>query len=110
MGRRDIAIFDASVTFKLPKAVIHAEIASTFQSTAPRYLGMPGLLRKNYWVADDGLRAGGMYVWESRDRAEAVYNAEWKAGVTAKYGSEPEIVYLDSPVMVDNTAGKITLS
>ncbi len=99
----------AIVTFKLPRAVSREEIASTFQSTAPRYLGMPGLLRKNYWVADDGLRAGGIYVWESRDRAEALYNAEWKAGVTAKYGAEPEIVYLDSPVMVDNTTAKITL-
>jgi hypothetical protein len=99
----------AIVTFRLSKAVTREEISATFQSTAPRYLGMPGLLRKNYWVADDGLRAGGIYVWESRERAEAVYNAEWRAGVAAKYGSEPEIAYYDSPVMVDNTAGAITL-
>lgn len=99
----------AIVTFKLPKAVTREEISATFQSTAPRYLGMPGLLRKNYWVADDGLRAGGIYVWESRARAEAMYNADWKATVAAKYGADPEIVYLDSPVMVDNTAGKISV-
>lgn len=100
----------AIVTFQLPKPVTRDEISTTFQSTAPRYLGMPGLLRKNYYVSDDGMRAGGVYVWESRERAESVYNADWKATVTAKYGSEPEIVYLDSPVMVDNTAGKITLA
>ncbi len=100
----------AIVTFKLPKPVARDDISATFQSTAPRYLGMSGLLRKNYYVSDDGMRAGGVYVWESRERAEAVYNADWKATVASKYGSEPEIVYLDSPVMVDNTAGKITLA
>jgi len=99
----------AIVTFKLPKRVTREEISAAFQSTAPRYLGMPGLLRKNYWVSDDGLRAGGIYVWESRSHAEAVYNPEWKAGVTVKYGAEPDVVYLDSPVMVDNTAAKITV-
>jgi len=99
----------AMVTFKLPKRVTREEISAAFQSTAPRYLGMPGLLRKNYWVSEDGLRAGGIYVWESRERAEAVYNADWKAGVTAKYGAAPEIVFMDTPVMVDNTAGKITV-
>lgn len=97
------------VTFKLPSPVTRARISETFQSTAPRYLGMPGLLRKNYWVSDDGSRAGGIYVWETRAQAEAVYNADWKAGVTTKYGSEPDIVYLESPVMVDNTAGRITV-
>lgn len=99
----------AIVTFKLPKPVTRAEISAAFQSTAPRYLGMAGLLRKSYWVSDDGLRAGGIYVWASRERAESVYDDDWKAGVTAKYGSPPEIVYLDSPVMVDNTAGTISV-
>jgi hypothetical protein len=37
--------------------------------------------------------------------AEAVYNAEWKARVKQLYGSEPEISWFDSPVIVDNQAG-----
>lgn len=99
----------AIVTFKLPRPASRDEISAAFQSTAPRYLGMTGLLRKNYWVSDDGLRAGGIYVWQSRAHADAVYNAEWKAGVTAKYGAAPEIAFFDSPVMVDNTAARITV-
>ena len=97
----------AIVTFDLPKPVSLAEITATFRSTAPKYLNLPGLLRKNYFVAEDGRRAGGVYVWESRARAEEVYSAEWKGTVKAKYGAEPEIVYLESPVMVDNATGTI---
>jgi hypothetical protein len=42
------------VTFQLSKPTTLAEITKTFQSTAPKYRGIPGLLRKNYWVSEDG--------------------------------------------------------
>jgi hypothetical protein len=95
------------VTFNLPKPATLDEITATFKSTAPKYLGVRGLLRKNYFVSEDGKRAGGIYVWESRSAAAAMYTDEWKATVRAKYGAEPDIAFLDSPVMVDNGSGKI---
>jgi len=95
------------VTFNLPKPVTLDEISKTFQSTAPKYLGVRGLLRKNYFVSEDGKRAGGIYVWESRAAASAMYSDEWKATVKGKYGADPDIAYFDSPVMVDNGTGKI---
>lgn len=97
----------AIVTFELPKPVTTAEITATFQSTAPKYLNVPGLMRKNYFVSEDGKRAGGIYVWESRAFAQGLYTPEWKATVKEKYGAEPSIVYVDSPVMVDNGSGRI---
>ena len=100
----------AIVTFRLPKPTSLAEITATFQSTAPRYRGVAGLLRKNYWVSEDGRRAGGIYVWESRADAERVYTAEWKKLVESKYGTAPEIEYLHSPVMVDNRDGTISVA
>ncbi len=100
----------AVVTFRLPKPTSLDEITKTFQSTAPRYQGMAGLLRKNYWVSEDGRRAGGVYVWETRADAERVYSAEWKKLVESKYGSPPEIEDLHSPVMVDNRDGTISVA
>ena len=100
----------AIVTFRLPKPVNLDEITTTFQSTAPRYQGIPGLLRKNYWLSEDGRRAGGIYVWETRADAERVYTAEWKKLVESKYGNLPEIEYLHSPVMVDNRDGTISVA
>jgi hypothetical protein len=97
------------VAFKLPKPSTVAEITKTFQGTAPRYQGLKGL-RKNYFLSEDGQRAGGIYVWESRADADRVYNAEWRKMVTDKYGTPPSIEYLHSPVMVDNRDGSISVA
>ena len=98
------------VTFQLPKPATLAEITKTFQATAPKYQGIPGLLRKNYWMSEDGRRAGGIYVWESRDAADRVYTPEWQSFVESKYGTPPQIEYLHSPVMVDNRDGTISVA
>ena len=98
------------VTFQLPKPATLAEITKTFQATAPKYQGIPGLLRKNYWMSEDGRRAGGIYVWESRDAADRVYTPAWRTFVESKYGTPPSIEYLHSPVMVDNRDGTICVA
>jgi hypothetical protein len=100
----------AIVTFHLAEPVTLAEITKTFQSTAPKYQGLRGLLRKNYFVSEDGRRAGGIYVWASRADAERVYTPEWRAFVEGKYGTPPSIEYLLSPVMVDNREGTISVA
>lgn len=97
----------AVVTYNLPRRATLGDVRRAADRGAQKYLSLPGLLRKNYWLSEDGMRAGGIYVWESKARAEAFYTAEWKQVVTRQYGVAPEIVYLLSPVMVDNTAGRI---
>jgi hypothetical protein len=95
------------VTFKLAKRWTVAEAAAVFKSTAPKYLGKPGLVRKHYYITESGDRAGGIYLWESKVAAEACYTREWKAMVTEKYGAAPEILYAEVPVSVDNVANVI---
>src|SRR5690606_4204516 len=46
-------------------------------ATAPKYEGLDGLTRKYYIMSEDHKHAGGIYLWESREKAEAWYNAEW---------------------------------
>lgn len=98
------------VTFRLREPTTLAEITKTFQATAPKYRGVPGLLRKNYWMSEDGARAGGIYVWDSRADADRLYTDEWKQFVAGKYGTPPNIEYLHSPVMVDNRDGSISVA
>ena len=98
------------VTFQLPKPSTLAEITKTFQATAPKYQGIPGLLRKNYWLSEDGQRAGGIYVWASRADADRVYTADWKKLVEDRYGTPPFIEYLHAPVMVDNREGSVSVA
>jgi hypothetical protein len=95
------------VTFKLPQRWTVEQAATVFKSTAPKYLGKPGLVRKHYFISESGDRAGGIYFWKSRADADACYTAEWKAMVTDKYGVPPDILFADVPVSVDNVTGVI---
>ena len=94
-------------TFKRPRPWTVAEAAAAFKSTAPKYLGKPGLVRKHYYITEAGDRAGGIYLWQSKAAAEACCTREWKAMVTEKYGTPPDILYAEVPVSVDNLAKAI---
>ena len=99
----------AIVEFQLPQAVSLAEAKATFQSTAPKYLAMPGLIRKYYFRSEDGTKAGGIYLWKTKRDALAVYTDEWKAFVRGKYGTDPNLTFLDCPVIVDNNSNEIVV-
>lgn len=95
------------VEFSLPQPVTRAQAKDIFLGTAPKYLGMAGLVRKYYVVWADGATAGGVYLWRSRADAERVYTDEWKGFVRGKYGTEPKLTWLDCPVVVDNVSEQI---
>ncbi len=97
----------AITTFRLPKPITRDEARRIFLSTAPKYQGLPGLVRKVYYLSQDGNTAGGIYLWNSRAEADAVYTESWKGFAREKYGTEPSVTYLDSPVVVDNLTHEI---
>ncbi len=95
------------VTLHLATRCMPAETTKTFESTAPKYRAVLGLLRKNDWVSKDVRRAGRIYVWASRVDADRTCTQEWKKFVADKYGAPAGIEYLHSPVMVDNREGTL---
>jgi hypothetical protein len=97
----------AVVQFALAAPISLAEATKRFESSAPKYQNLPGLVRKYYIRSEDGRSAGGIYLWQSRAAAEAVYTGEWRDRVEKLYGSTPTIVWFDTPVIVDNS-GAIT--
>ena len=99
----------AVVQFHLPAPITLAEATRRFESSAPKYRNLPGLTRKYYVLSEDGEVAGGIYLWESRAAAERIYNGEWRERVTALYGAEPAVTWFESPVIVDNLTGDITV-
>jgi len=94
-------------TFRVPKPLTREEARRIFLSTAPRYRDVPGLVRKAYVLSEDGATAGGVYLWKSRADAEAMYTPAWRAFVRERYGSDPSIMFFESPVIVDNDRGEI---
>jgi len=99
----------AIVRFKLPANIDAAKAAELFKGSAPKYERLKGLVRKYYLYDVESRTGGGCYLWESREAAERVYNAEWRKMITDRYGSPPEISFFETPVIVDNALGRTQL-
>ena len=97
----------AITAFKLPQPITREEARRIFLGTAPTYQGVPGLLKKHYVLSEDGATAGGVYLWNSRAEAEALYTDAWRAFVSDKYGTDPTVTFFDSPVTVDNLTQQV---
>lgn len=95
------------VQFKLPNSMSLDQSRQVFLSTAPKYKDLPGLIRKYYVLSEDGATAGGIYLWRSKQEAERFYTQEWKSFVRGKYGTDPQLTYFDSPVVVDNISHEV---
>ncbi len=93
------------VQFALPSPITLAEATRRFESSAPKYQNLAGLIRKYYIRSEDGRVAGGIYLWETRAAAERVFSGEWRERVEKLYGAAPTIAWFDTPVVVDNLAG-----
>jgi hypothetical protein len=93
----------AMVRFPLPEGTTASEAKALFERSVPAFRGVPGLLRK-YYLFGEGPIGGGVYLWESREAAERLYTPEWRRGLAERYGTEPEILFFETPVIVDNAA------
>ena len=93
------------VQFDLPKRSQDQAIAGG-TSTAPTYRGLAekGLLRKDYLNGDSG--TGGVYLWESREAAQAWFTEERVAALTERFGAPPRLTWYDTHVTVDNLLGE----
>jgi hypothetical protein len=94
-------------TFQLQKPITRDEARRIFLSTAPKYQDVAGLVRKCYVLSQDGRTVGGIYLWNSRAEAEAMYTESWRAFVREKYGTDPSVTYFETPVVVDNVTHEI---
>ena len=88
------------VRFPMDPSMPADAVRSSFEASAPAYQAVPGLLRKHFLRAQDGTSGGGVYLWETRDAAEAWFTDVWTERVTQKFGP-PHIDWFDSPVTVD---------
>ncbi len=95
------------VNFTPPLAITLEEATGLFEKGAGNYQIVPGLIRKYYLLSNDGSTAGGVYLWESQEKADAFYNQEWFQLIEDKYHCRPVISYFQTPVIVDNLAGTL---
>jgi hypothetical protein len=93
------------VQFDLPKRTEEQAIKGG-TGTAPTYrnLATKGLIRKDYLNGDAG--TGGVYLWESRQAAEAWFTEAKIAELTDRFGARPRLTWYDTHVTVDNVIGE----
>lgn len=96
----------AIVQFDLPPEIDRSKAAQTFQSLAPIYQKMDGLIHKYFCFSEEG-KGAGIYLWESRQAADKVYAGVWRDRIKELYGVDPEIQFYEPLLIVDNALGEI---
>lgn len=96
------------VTFKLPKDSKREDVFAAFDKTAAVWAQNPDLVRKNYLYDAEAGIAGGVYLWKEKAHALKWHGEEFRQKVRQLYGAEPTSQYFETPIVVDNAAGKIT--
>ena len=102
----------AIVQFKVSGDATKEQVFNNMKNVAPKFENMPGLIRKNFLFDGEQGVGGGVYTWETREAAEAVYaeGGPWREAIRNLYGVEPNITWFETPVIVDNAMGEIKLA
>lgn len=92
----------AIVMFKDSDPITHDDAGKRFRISALKYADVPGLIRKYFCIAADGKSGAGIYLWESKEAAEALFTEEWMDKQVGNFGVRPTITWLDCITVVDN--------
>jgi hypothetical protein len=96
----------AIVLYDLPETIGLDECRDHFARIAPDFLHVPGFIRKHFICEANGKVAGGSYLWESQEAAEAFYSGAWLDGIRQRYGNDPTITYYETVAIADAGTGK----
>ncbi len=83
------------------------DIRKVYEGSVSKYTGFPGLQRKYYLLDEQRRIGGGVYLCDSREAADRLFNAEWRAGIQSKMGIDPQVAYFETPIVIDNAQDKV---
>ena len=90
------------VTFDNPPGLSREAELEGARHTIAKWQANPDLIAKHFMRSEDGRQGGAVYIWPSRAAAEAAHDAEWRASVVKRTGSEPTCRYYDVLMVLDN--------
>lgn len=91
--------------FPLPD-VSAEEKTAMFEQSVSRYQTVPGLIRKYYYLDEDG-SGGGVYLFENKDQAQALFGDAFRKNILERFGAEPQVTWLDTVLVIDNRTGTV---
>ena len=104
-----IKMLIAIVEIPMARKATKQDAIDRAKKAAPTYvdLGQKGLIRKYFLNGD--VSGGGVYLWESREAAEAWYTNEWYDWIEERFGARPKLSFFDNYVVVDNLADEVRI-
>lgn len=90
------------VTFRFGTDFDPEALTQKAETTRSRFQGLRGLDSKYYWIDKSAREGGAISIWESKEVAEAFFDAALLEGLARLYGARPEIRIVEIPLMVDN--------
>lgn len=95
------------VLFDLPAGISRQDVIAGMHEVAPRWQREPNLMRKTFILDEGANQAGAFYLWKDRASAETAHDLAWRQRIRSRYGSEPQVRYFDTPLVVDNALGRL---
>jgi len=92
--------------FQLRPGLTREQAIAEIHETIPVYKGRAHLVRKYITLNFEEGYGIGIYLWNDRAAAEQFF-AFARAKIREQTGSDPEITFLDTPVVVDNLTGEV---
>lgn len=95
-------MYTVLVKYELPEARPRAAMVEGFKAVEARFRSVPKLIRK-YFCYDEAAHTGhSVYLWESREAADAFFNEQFLEDFKQKFGATPELFMVDTLMVVDN--------
>ncbi len=92
-----------SVEFEYDGNFDRTRVIEVANNARKMFEGLPGLRFKFFTLAEKQQRAMNIYIWDSKEAAEAFFTDELREKVTGLYGVSPTISYLEIAEVVDNS-------
>lgn len=95
------------VLFQLPAGLTREAVVAGMHEVAPRWQREPELIRKTFVYDPQASQAGAFYLWKNRAAAERAHDQAWRDRIRSTYGSEPQVRFFETPLVVDNALGRL---
>jgi hypothetical protein len=93
------------VKYQLPGAKSREAMLAAFQAAEGQFAGLPGLVRK-YFCYDEAAHCGhSVYLWETKEQAEAFFGPQFTTTMQQKFGATPELFGVDTLLVVEGPVG-----
>jgi len=93
----------AIVTYKPDPSKTMEDVNNAFKNSIPLFSSVPGLKKKIYCFDEEAFQGTSVYLWESKEAAEACYGSTtFQEAFKKSFGAVPEITFIPALQIVEN--------